>query len=127
MQPDSWAADNEMSSYQPEHMRRFLERGGLFVTVMDEEKIAGAALCYELPHPDGDDTLYVHELDTHPAYRRQGVGTMLMEEVFRIAKERGLAEVWLATETDNDAANGLYRKLQPWEVEQSVTYTYKVE
>jgi ribosomal protein S18 acetylase RimI-like enzyme len=127
MQPDNWAADNEMSSYKPEHMRRFLERGGLFVTVIDGEKIAGAALCYELPHPDGDDTMYVHELDTHPDYRRQGVATMLMGEVFCIAKERGLKEVWLCADDDNPSANALYRKLRPTEEDKTVTYSYKVE
>jgi ribosomal protein S18 acetylase RimI-like enzyme len=115
-----------MSSYKPEHLRRFLERGGLLILAWDGDRIAGAALCYELPHPDGDDTLYVHELDTHPDYRRQGVATQLMEECFRIAKVRQLEEVWLATETDNDAANALYKSLKPYEIERSVTYSYKV-
>ena len=82
-------------------------------------------LCYVLPHPAGEDALYVHELDTHPDYRRRGIATQLMQEVQKIAREKGLMEVWLGTETDNDAANGFYRSLNPSEVEPCIIYTYK--
>jgi ribosomal protein S18 acetylase RimI-like enzyme len=84
-------------------------------------------LCYELPHPDGEDMLYVHELDTHPDFRRQGVGQALMQELFKIAKERGLSEVWLGADDDNQAANALYRKLGPSEEGSTTTYSYTVE
>jgi ribosomal protein S18 acetylase RimI-like enzyme len=127
MQPGKWGTDNEMTSYKPESLGRFLERGGLLLVALDNAKIAGAALCYKLPHPDGDDTLYVHELDTHPDFRRQGVATALMRELFKIAKERGLSEVWLGADDDNEAANALYRKLDPSDVDRTITYTYKVK
>lgn len=127
MTPDNWAVDNEMSQYNETHLRRFLsEDKNILLLAWDDDKIAGATLCYILPHPDGNDTLYVHELDTHPDYRRQGVATQLMNELLSIARQKGLSEVWLGTEIDNPAANELYKKLGPSEIEQSVTYTYKV-
>lgn len=127
MQPDLWGKDNEMTSYQPETLQKFLQQNGILLLAYAGDKIAGAALCYNLPHPSGENTLYVHELDTHPDFRRQGVATLLMNETFKIGKEPGVDEVWLATETDNVAANALYTKLQPYEIEQSVTYSYKVK
>jgi ribosomal protein S18 acetylase RimI-like enzyme len=127
MQPANWAADNEMTSYQPQKLRAFLERGGLLLLAWKGERIAGAALGYELPHPDGEDALYVHELDTHPDFRRQGIATMLMQELFKIAKERGLSEVWLDADADNAAANGLYKKLGPSGADPGTTYYYSIK
>lgn len=126
MQPDNWAADNEMSSYKPESLKQFLDKGGILLLAYEGDKIAGAALCYELPHPDGDDTMYVHELDTHPDFRRRGIATALMAEVMKLAKQRGYSEVWLGADKDNPAANELYQKLGPNEVEETVTYSYKL-
>ena len=127
MQPDQWAADNEMTSYQPEALRRFLDKGGILMLAYEGDKIAGAALCYEIPHPDGEDTLYVHELDTHPDFRRRGVAKQIMSELFKLAKERGLHEVWLGADQDNEAANALYKSLSPSEIDPTVTYTYKAQ
>jgi len=126
MQPGEWAADNEMTSYQPELLKKFLEAGGILVLAQDGDSIAGAALCYELLYPAGQHSLYVHELDTHPDYRRQGVATQLVDEAKKIAKAHGLIEVWIGTETDNDPANALYKALKPFEIEPSLIYAYKV-
>lgn len=128
MQPGEWGKDNEMTSYQPEKLRKYL--GGentLLLLAKDGEKIAAAALCYVLPHPAGKDSLYVHELDTHSDYRRQGVARQMMQELQKIAAKKGLKEIWLGTETDNDAANAFYKSLSPSEIEPSVVYAYKVE
>lgn len=127
MQPEAWGEDNEMSSYQPESLKKFLEDGGVLILAKDGEKVAGAALCYIHRHPAGTDSLYVDELDTHPDYRRQGVATQLMNKAGEIAKEKGCSEVWVSTETDNETADKFYRSLDPYEVESSYIYSYKVK
>jgi ribosomal protein S18 acetylase RimI-like enzyme len=128
MQPGVWAKDNEMTSYQPEHLKALVQDDkNLLLLAYDDEKIAGAALCYELPHPAGDHSLYVHELDTHPDYRRHGVATALMGELMKVARARDLKELWVGTETENKAARSLYASLQPYETEAAVIYSYKVE
>jgi ribosomal protein S18 acetylase RimI-like enzyme len=127
MQPDLWGKDNEMTSYQPDKLKAYLQAGGVLILAKDGEKIAGAALCYLLPHPAGDDSLYVHELDTHPDYRRQNVATKLMQEAQKIAKEKNCTEVWVGTEATNTAADTFYRSLDPYEIEPSVIYAYKVK
>ncbi len=127
MQPDKWAEDNQMTSYQLERLKEFLEAGGILVLAKDGDKVAGVAICYKLLHPAGESSLYVRELDTHPDYRRQGVATLLMNKCKEIAKSESLTEVWLGTEADNDVANAFYTALDPDEVEPSVIYAYKVK
>lgn len=127
MQPGLWAEDNRMTSYQPELLKKFLTSGGLLILAKDGGKIAGAAIAHILQHPAGESSLYVHELDTHPDYRRQGVATLLMNKCKEIAKDMNLTEVWLGTETDNASANALYKTLNPYEIEPSVIYAYKVK
>ena len=128
MQPGKWAKDNEMTSYQPEHLASLLKNDkSLLLLAYDGEKIAGAALCYELPHPAGDHSLYVHELDTHPDYRRHGVATTIMERLMEIAKERKLTELWVGTEMENTTARSFYASLKPYEIEEAVIYSYKVK
>ena len=40
--------------------------------------------------------------------RRQGIGRQLLREVMRLAKQRGVGELHINTEQDNDAAKALY-------------------
>jgi ribosomal protein S18 acetylase RimI-like enzyme len=127
MQPNSWAKDNEMTSYKPEYLKEYLEQNGMLLLAYEGDKIAGAALCYYLPHPDGEATLYIHELDTHPDFRQQGVATQLMQEAFRLAKEMDLDEVWIGADDDNPTANALYKKLGPSEADPGTTYSYEVK
>ena len=125
MQPGLWAEDNHMTSYKTELLKEFLEAGNILLLAMDGDKIAGAVIAHKLLHPAGESSLYVHELDTHPDYRRQGVATVLMNKCKELAKEMGLTEVWLGTETDNNAANAFYKTLDPYEIESSVIYAYR--
>jgi len=135
MQPGLWGKYNHMTSYKPELLKEFLEAGNILLLAYDgdpstgsgQAKIAGVVIAHKLLHPAGESSLYVHELDTHPNYRRRGVATLLMDKCKEIAKEMGLTEVWLGTETDNDAANAFYKTLDPYEIEPSAIYAYKVK
>ncbi len=127
VQPDLWGKDNEMTAYEPELLKDFLEKGNFLVLVKDGDKIAGIATAYTLPHPSKDgSSLYVHEVDAHPDFRHRGVGTMLMKEMLKIAKEQGLDEVWVGADTGNTAAHGLYQKLGPYEADPCTIYAYKI-
>lgn len=127
MQPDTWGKDNEMTAYEPELLRDFLEKSNYLVLVYEGDKIIGAATAYPLPHPSkGGNSLYVHELDTHPDFRQRGVGTMLMQEMLNIAKEQGLAEVWLGADDGNEPAHALYKSLHPYEEDPCTVYAYKI-
>jgi ribosomal-protein-alanine N-acetyltransferase len=57
--------------------------------------------------------LYAHILtiDVSPAYRRRGMGQILLEEIERIFREKGVKASHLEVREDNVAAINLYRKL----------------
>jgi ribosomal protein S18 acetylase RimI-like enzyme len=84
----------------------------IFLAAFDGTEPAGFVFGYELPRRHGNPSiLFVYELDVEEGYRRRGIATRLMAELGRIARERGIREGFVLTETDNDAANALYRSL----------------
>lgn len=129
MHPQLWDDVNQMTSYDPETLKRFLETGNVLVLVYEGDKIAGAAVASEILHPSkNSDTLFINEVDTHPDFRRRGVATMLMQEMLKIAKERGLSEAWVGADKGNEPAHALYRSLNPDEIEEGATnYSFKIK
>jgi ribosomal protein S18 acetylase RimI-like enzyme len=84
----------------------------IFLAAFDGSEPVGFVFGYELPRRHGSPSiLFVYELDVDEGYRRQGIATRLLDELGRIARSRGIREGFVLTETDNDAANALYRSL----------------
>jgi aminoglycoside 3-N-acetyltransferase I len=81
----------------------------IFVAAFDGDEPVGFTFGYLLPRRHGEPSmLFVYELDVAEAYRRQGVATRLMEELFAHA---GGVDAFVLTEPDNEAANATYAKL----------------
>jgi ribosomal protein S18 acetylase RimI-like enzyme len=81
----------------------------IFVAAFDGEEPVGFAFGYLLPRRHGEPSmLFVYELDVAEAYRRRGIATRLMEELF--AQADGV-EAFVLTDHDNVAANATYAKL----------------
>ena len=62
-------------------------------------------------HPEKPANLFIEELGTAHDQRRQGIAGELVAAALAHADALGCAELWLATEPENLAANALYRKL----------------
>lgn len=91
--------------------------GHLMVLAMDGDLVVGQCAAVIHRHPDKTTELYIDEVGTASTHRRVGVATAMMAEMFAWGRELGCEEAWLGTETDNTAANGLYRGLSPTEDE----------
>lgn len=61
--------------------------------------------------PDGATTTCVHELDVVPAFRRNGVATLLVEAALGLARQRGSVELWLITRSADEASIALFEGL----------------
>lgn len=65
----------------------------------------------EMPHPDKHAEMFVNELGVGLAWRRRGVARSLLSALGDIARLRGCAGLWTATEPVNEAALATYRSL----------------
>ncbi len=70
---------------------------------------SGIAIVHELRRLDGlTPKLYLHTIDTLPAFQRQGVASAVMQEVKRIGREIDARGLFLMTNQSNTAAMALY-------------------
>ena len=97
---------------RPDLAERFLATPNyrMFVA-LDGELVVGMVTGFSHSHPDKDEDFFVNELGVDDAYRRQGIATQMMRAILAEARAMGCKEAWLGTETDNEAALAVYRKL----------------
>lgn len=71
----------------------------------------GLAWGLQMRSPSGRLTTYLHELDVHENWRRQGIGSALVTEAMTLARGRGSTKFWLSTGGHNETAQALYESL----------------
>jgi len=128
-----WDNTNDMSVFDVDALTAYLNRQDtLFVACHDITEggrtlmgVASARLEIKPYHKAR--WLYVDEVDVCSDQRQKGTGKAIMRKLIEFANEAGCEEVWLATESDNHAANALYRSLGPSDVAQIVGYTYNAQ
>lgn len=97
---------------RPDQSLAFLsDPSNLLFLAHDGDLAVGMASATILRHPDKPPALFVNEVGTRDSHLRQGIATALMEKLLATGRARGCQGIWLGTETDNDAALGLYRNL----------------
>jgi GNAT superfamily N-acetyltransferase len=78
----------------------------------DGDQVAGlAAYSFLWPAVGAARSLYMKELYVPDAYRRQGVGKLLMRAIFETAATLGCNRVEWTTDTGNTAAQAFYARL----------------
>jgi ribosomal protein S18 acetylase RimI-like enzyme len=103
----------------------FLSTGlNVLVVAIQAGEVVGFASGTVLLHPDKPPAFFVNEVGVHDSVQRQGIASRLMERLLDIVRDRGVRGIWLATELDNAAARGLYRKIGARESEGFVVYDW---
>lgn len=98
---------------QPDLVREYLAQDHLHLIVaLDGDLVVGMASAVTYFHPDKPREFFFNELGVDDGYLRRGIGSRLVEAMFELARTLGHEVVWLGTELDNDAANGLYRAMK---------------
>jgi ribosomal protein S18 acetylase RimI-like enzyme len=81
----------------------------LLAYVGDDGPAAGFVRGTTLGRPDGPERqLFLYEIAVAPEYQRRGVGTALIQELERICRDEGMAEMFVFTNRSNTAAMRLY-------------------
>jgi len=128
-----WDEDNEMSVYDSESLKIYLERQDTIFIACHEEFERSAVLLgiassrIEMKPYGMELWLYVDEVHVCADQRKKGVGKLIMQTLFEIARREGCEEVRLGTEEDNVAANALYRSIGPNDVTDVIGYTFKTD
>lgn len=129
----SWDEANDMSEYDCESLRKYLERTDTVFIACHAEPEQGAALLgiassrIEIKPYRSELWLYVDEVDVCADQREKGAGKLIMQTLIKIAEREGCEELWLGTEVGNAPANALYRSLDPDEVANVIGYTYETD
>lgn len=114
--------------FTEDSLAAFLEDDrNIYLTVHADGRLAGTLHAIAYVHPAGHRYVYVDEVDTDAAFRRQGIATAMMRTACEIAARMRARAVWLGADEGNDAAHALYRSLGAEEVEPGVIYTYVLD
>ena len=99
--------DHEISL---EHLASFVAQGNhILLVALNKGEVVGQARGIVHHQPDAGPELYVDNLGVTPQWKRTGIATKLMNRLMEIAKKHGCADMWLATEPENEEAIGFYR------------------
>lgn len=109
---------NDLSYYEDEKMKEFfnkynvLDSDTFFIFAAEKDgKFIGYINALLIPKPDPRlGLLYVDELWVPDCYRKEGIASLLMKEVFKVAKELNLWRMRLYVDTYNDVARNFYKK-----------------
>lgn len=93
-----------------EAARAFLANSANYLLVAYVDEVpAGFVTGHELQGLDDPrPMLFLYELGVDEAYRRRGIGTALVGELGRLARERGCREMFVLTNESNGAAMRTY-------------------
>jgi len=86
-------------------------RGRIFVAREGGKVVGMASLLYTISTAEGGKAAWFEDFIVQPEYRRQGIGTRLLEYVIQQARAEGVLRITLLTDLQNDNAQDLYRKL----------------
>ncbi len=99
----------------PDYIRQLLESDCFLALVaLEEEAVVGGIAAYELKKFEQERSeIYIYDLAVAAAYRREGIATGLIEELRKIAADRGAYVMFVQADTDveDQPAIALYTKL----------------
>lgn len=90
----------------------------LWILLEYQGELVGAALCYSYPEHG-----WVRQLGVAPAWRRQGIGSSLLQQTFQMFYGRGQHKIALGMNSENANAYQLYERVGMKKVRQFDEYS----
>lgn len=102
----------EFRSYSSklDSVRQMLEKDmNYMIACIDNEKIIGFVLGYELQRYDGkNNMMYIHEVEILEEYRGKGIGKRIMNKLIDICQSKNMSKAFVITNKSNKRAVHLY-------------------
>jgi ribosomal protein S18 acetylase RimI-like enzyme len=95
------------------YLERLLARDSFIAltALADDDAVAGGLVAYVLDKFERERSeIYIYDLAVALSYRRHGIATALIEELRKIARERGAYVLFVQADPPDDAAVALYTK-----------------
>ena len=122
---DNVAADVFDLPIHPDRVARLAEQEHqILMVAVTEGIVIGQILAVIHHHPDKPTELYIDDLGVTPSHHRQHIASDLVQQALAAGRNAGYEEIWVLTEPDNLAANGLYSSFG-WK--QSVAHMFEAE
>jgi len=94
-------------NFHKKQLKYLLQRAKSIALVAEiEDKLIGSLIILLRSHILN---ARIYSLDVHPAFRRQGLASLLMDTVLGLLKEKGFKKITLEVGVNNIAARNLYR------------------
>ena len=95
----------------PEYMEKEKDLFGCFLAIDENEKIIGMALYFYAYFTWVGKSLYLDDLYVRPEYRENGIGTALLDKIFKLARKENCRRLRWQVLNWNEQAINLYRKV----------------
>jgi len=108
----AWGGSKEI---QDKYIKALEDESREFLAVEDDGKTIGELWLFwnakeDQEQANGKDRAYLSTLRLHPDYRRQGIGTKLINKAFELIKEKGFKEVTIGAYIHEPEIENLYKK-----------------
>ena len=81
----------------------------LMVVAVANGEVVGQARGVIHRHPDQQTELYIDNLGVTPVRKREGIASLLLDDLVAWARSEGCEQAWVGTEPDNEPARALYQ------------------
>jgi len=108
------------------HLQKVLKNKSflVFVAKQDQNTIGGLTAHvlerYDLEKPSA----YIYDIAVLPKYQRKGIGKLLIEKLNNYYEKKGVSEVFVQSETDDQQALNFYRTTPNTSELQATHFTY---
>jgi len=100
------------------HLENIISNNTVFnLGAFVDNTIVGGLSAHELSLISGDKEFYLYDIGVLPEYQKIGIGTGLINELKKEAKERGISTIFVEAEADDDGAVAFYRSLNEEEID----------
>lgn len=98
------------------------------LAAVEDQKLLGGLTAYELMRYKSERTdIFLYDIAVKPEHRQHGIGRMLLEELKKLCKDKGIQHTFVITQRFNIAALELFKDLGGQPDMDSIMFTFDLD